>query len=72
MLIFLNVHYVLGMELTMLSISYIMRHCPQIAVKFINNECYVFDKETQKYHFSWCGGPLIILSSTLDKSRSMH
>jgi hypothetical protein len=48
MLTFLNVYYVLGMELNLLSISKIMSHCPHLDVTFSNHKCYIFDKETKK------------------------
>jgi hypothetical protein len=48
MLIFLNVYYVPGMELNLLSISQIMQHSPQLGVNFSNHKCYIVDKETKK------------------------
>ena len=48
MLIFLNVHYMLGMELNLLLVTQIMRHCSQFVVNISNHKCYVVDKETQK------------------------
>ena len=48
MLIFLNVHYVLGIELNLLSVSQIMRHCPSLVINFSNHKCYVVEKEIQK------------------------
>jgi hypothetical protein len=48
MLIFLNVYYVPGMELNLLSVSQIMWHNPQLDVNFSNHKCYIVDKETKK------------------------
>lgn len=45
---FLNVHYVPGMELNLHSISQIMRHSPHLDVVFSNHKCYIVDKETKK------------------------
>ena len=45
---FLNVYYVPGMKLNLLSVSQIMRHCPHLAVNFSNHKCYIVDKETKK------------------------
>jgi hypothetical protein len=48
MLMFLNVHYVPGMELNLLSVSQIMRHSPHLDVNFSNHKCYIIDKNTKK------------------------
>ena len=48
MIIFLNVYYLPGTELNLLSVSHIMRHSPQLDVNFSNHKCYIFDKETKK------------------------
>jgi len=48
MLIFLNVYYVPGMELNLLSVSQIIQHNPQLDVNFSNHKCYIVDKETKK------------------------
>jgi hypothetical protein len=48
MLMFLNVHYVPGMELNFLSVSQIMRHSPHLDVNFSNHKCYIIDKNTKK------------------------
>jgi hypothetical protein len=48
MLIFLNVYYMPGMELNLLSVSQIMWHNPQLDVNFSNHKCYIVDKETKK------------------------
>jgi hypothetical protein len=48
MLIFLNVYYVLGMELNLLIVSSITRHYPQLDVNFTNHTCYIVDKDTKK------------------------
>jgi hypothetical protein len=47
MLMFLNVHYVPGMELDLLSVSQIMRHSPHLDVNFSNHKCYIVDKNTK-------------------------
>ena len=48
MLMFLNVYYVPGMKLNLLSVSQIMRHFPHLVVNFRNHKCYIVDKETKK------------------------
>jgi len=48
MLMFLNFHYVPGMELNLLSVSQIMRHSPHLDVNFSNHKCYIVDKNTKK------------------------
>jgi len=45
---FLNVYHVPSMEPNLLSVSKIMRHCPQLNVNFSNHKCYIVDKETKK------------------------
>jgi hypothetical protein len=47
MLMFLNVHYVPGMELNLLSVSHIMRHSPLLDVNFRNRKCYIIDNNTK-------------------------
>jgi hypothetical protein len=48
MIIFLNVYYMLGMELNLLSVNQIMWHNPQLDVNFSNHKCYIVEKETKK------------------------
>jgi hypothetical protein len=48
MLMFLNIHYVPGMELNLLSVSQIMRHSPHLDVNFRNHKCYIIDNNTKK------------------------
>jgi hypothetical protein len=48
MLMFLNVYYVPGMELNLLSVRQIMRHDPHLDVNFSNHKCYIVDRETKK------------------------
>lgn len=48
MLMLLNVYYVPGMELNLLSISQIMTHCPHLYFNFNNHKCYIVYKETKK------------------------
>jgi len=48
MLIFINVYYVLGMELKLHSISQIMKHRSHLYVIFRNHKCYIVDKESKK------------------------
>ena len=48
MSVFLNVYYVTRMELSLLSVNQIMRHCPHLDVHFNNHKCYTIDKRTKK------------------------
>jgi hypothetical protein len=48
MLIFLNVHYVSGMKLNLLLVSWIMRHYPHLDVNFSNHKYYIVDEVTKK------------------------
>lgn len=48
MLMSLDVYYVLGMELNLLSVSQIMRHYPHLDVNLSNHKCHIVDKETEK------------------------
>eukprot|EP00253_Pinus_taeda_P022033 PITA_22033 len=45
-LIFLNVYYVLGMEINLLSVSQIMRNSPQRDVVFSAHKCSIIDRDT--------------------------
>eukprot|EP00253_Pinus_taeda_P027235 PITA_27235 len=45
-LIFLNVYYVPGMEINLLSVSQIMRNSPQLDVVFSVHKCSIIDRET--------------------------
>jgi len=45
-LIFLNVYYVPGMEINLLSVSQIMRNSPQLGVVFSAHKCSIIDRET--------------------------
>eukprot|EP00253_Pinus_taeda_P006371 PITA_06371 len=45
-LIFLNVYYVPGMEINLLSISQIMRNSPRLDVVFSTHKCSIIDRET--------------------------
>eukprot|EP00253_Pinus_taeda_P036695 PITA_36695 len=45
-LIFLNVYYVLGMEINLLSVSQIMRNSPQLDVVFSVHKFSIIDRET--------------------------
>eukprot|EP00253_Pinus_taeda_P027502 PITA_27502 len=45
-LIFLNVHYVPGMEINLLSVSQIMRNSPQLDVVFRAHKCSIINRET--------------------------
>eukprot|EP00253_Pinus_taeda_P016023 PITA_16023 len=45
-LIFLNVYYVPGMEINLLSVSQIMRNSPQLDVVFSAHKCSIIDRET--------------------------
>eukprot|EP00253_Pinus_taeda_P014834 PITA_14834 len=45
-LIFLNVYYVPGMEINLLSVGQIMRNSPQLDVVFKAHKCSIIDKET--------------------------
>eukprot|EP00253_Pinus_taeda_P024581 PITA_24581 len=45
-LIFLNVYYVPGMEINLLSVSQIMRNSPQLDVVFSAHKCSIIDMET--------------------------
>lgn len=45
---FLNVCYVLGMELNFLSISQIMRHIPMLDIIFSSHKCQIVDRESKK------------------------
>eukprot|EP00253_Pinus_taeda_P009126 PITA_09126 len=45
-LIFLNVYYVPGMEINLLSVSQIMRNSPQLDVVFRAHKCSIIDRET--------------------------
>eukprot|EP00253_Pinus_taeda_P005669 PITA_05669 len=46
-LIFLNVYYVPGMEINLLSVSQIMRNSPQLDVVFSMHKCSIIDRETK-------------------------
>eukprot|EP00253_Pinus_taeda_P017030 PITA_17030 len=46
-LIFLNVYYVPGMEINLLSISQIMRNSPQLDVVFSAHKCSIIDRDTR-------------------------
>lgn len=46
-LIFLNVYYVPGMEINLLSVSQIMRNSPQLDVVFSAHKCSIIDRETR-------------------------
>eukprot|EP00253_Pinus_taeda_P011625 PITA_11625 len=45
-LIFLNVYYVPGMEINLLSVSQIMRNSPQLDVVFSAHKCSIIDRDT--------------------------
>lgn len=45
-LIFLNVYFVPGMKLNLLSVSQIMQHSPQLDVVFGLHKCNIVDRET--------------------------
>ena len=45
-LIFLNVYYVPGMEINLLSVNQIMRNSPQLDVVFSAHKCSIIDKDT--------------------------
>jgi hypothetical protein len=47
-MVFLNVHYVPGMDKNLLSVSEIMKHNPHLHVIFSNHKCYFVDKVSKK------------------------
>ena len=46
-MIFLDVYYVPGMELNLLSISQLLRHSPQLDVTFSSHQCTITNRATQ-------------------------
>ena len=45
--IFLDVYYVPGMELNLLSVSQLLRHSPHLAVTFSSHQCTITDRVTK-------------------------
>lgn len=69
---FLNVYYVPGIKLNLLSVSQIMRHGPHLDVNFSNHKYYIIDRATKKtialgVEDHWLFRPWI-----LDRSKSTH
>ena len=46
-LIFLDVYYIPGMELNLLSVSQLLRHSPHLAVTFSSHQCTITDPATK-------------------------
>lgn len=46
--VFLNVYYVWGTKLNLLSMSQIMHHCPKLDVVFNAHKCYIVNRESKE------------------------